>query len=128
MKKIKMQFNQKDRVIIRNVHDGHEFYYQPVDSKISMYLFRIDNFSGSISEYFRNRGRSLGNGSYSMTIKELYTFKKFDNPKLTNTIKRIPMMIDYVLTEALEDEKYNLIVSKSHESKWFGYDDFKFIA
>lgn len=99
MKKIKASFDQKDRVVCVTNQGCHEFYYQPVESGERILLFVTDEFSGSVWTYFRDRGRNVNGRGFSLTIRELYEFKRFDNVKLTTVINRIPVMINYVLRE-----------------------------
>lgn len=105
MKKINANINQKDRVICVTVNGGHEFYYQPARSNERILLFTRDEFSGSVFSFFRDNGRNLSGRGYSLTIKELYEFRKFKNPKLTRVIERIPVMIEYVLRECTKQKE-----------------------
>ena len=116
MKKIKASFDQKDRVVCVTEQGYHEFYYQPVGSKTRILLFVTDEFSGSVWAYFRDRGRNMGGRGFSLTIRELYDFKLYHNAKLTRIINRIPVMIDYVLRERLEQkEAEKKTITKSKE-------------
>lgn len=99
MKKIKASFDQKDRVVCVTNQGCHEFYYQPVGSKERILLFITDEFSGSVFAYFRDKGRNMNGRGFSLTLRELYEFKRFYNVKFTTVINRIPAMIDYVLRE-----------------------------
>lgn len=99
MKKIKASFDQKDRIVCVTNQGCHEFYYQPVGSKKRILLFMTDEFSGSVFAYFREKGRNINGREFSLTLRELYEFKRFYNVKLTTVINRIPVMIDYVLRE-----------------------------
>lgn len=99
MKRIKADFNQKDRVVCVTIPGSHKFYYQPVGSKERILLFITDDFYGSVFAYFRDKGKNMSDRGFSLTIKELYEFKRFRNVKLTNVINQIPMEIDYVLRE-----------------------------
>ncbi len=115
MKKIKASFDQKDRIVCVTNQGCHEFYYQPVGSKERILLFMTDEFSGSVFAYFRDKGRNMNGKGFSLTIRELYEFKRFHNIKLTNIINRTPVMIDYVLRERLEQkeaEKKTITTSK----------------
>lgn len=113
MKKIK-NVNQKDRVICVTLSGGHEFYYQPVNSKERIWLFETEDFSGSIFAYFRDNGRNIDGRGFSLTIKQVYEFKKFQNVKLCKLFTdRIPKMVEYVIRERLESKetnKHNIIV------------------
>lgn len=97
MKKIKSDFNQKDRVVCVTVQGGHEFYYQPVGSKERILLFVTDDFSHSVFAYFRDKGRNMTGRGFSITLKELYQFHDYHNVKLAHTLERIPIWIDYIL-------------------------------
>lgn len=99
MKKIKASFDQKDRIVCVTNQGCHEFYYQPVGSKKRILLFMTNEFSGSVFAYFREKGRNINGRGLSLTLRELYEFKRFYNVKLTTVINRIPVMIDYVLRE-----------------------------
>lgn len=105
MKKIKASFDQKDRVVCVTNQGYHELYYQPVGSKERILLFMTEEFSGSVWAYFRDRGRNMNGRGFSLTIRELYEFKRFHNVKLTNVINRIPVMIDYALCERINQKK-----------------------
>lgn len=105
MRKIKANISQKDRIISVNIPGGNKFYYQPAGSNERLFLFATNDFSGSVFTYFRDKGREIKGIGYSLTIKELYNFRSYHNPKLTRIINRIPTMIDYVISEQLEEEK-----------------------
>ena len=98
MKKINANFSQKDRVICVTEQDTHKFYYKPASSKERTLLFATD-FSRSVLDYFRNKGRSTHNNGYEITLRELYAFKDFRNHKLSKLMERIPGMIEYVIRE-----------------------------
>ena len=125
MEKIKASFDQKDRVVCVTVHGYHEFYYQPVGSKKRTLLFVTDNFSSSIFAYFRDKGRNMSDRGFSLTIKELYEFKKFYNHELAVVMKRIPRLIEYVIRECLEIENTKIMQKISHASddRYFDRDD-----
>ena len=105
MRRINATFNQKDRVICVTVNGGHEFYYQPARSNDRTLLFTMNEFSRSVFAFFREKGRNLNGRGFGLTIKELYEFKAFKNPKLTHVIERIPGMIEYVLRERTEQKE-----------------------
>ena len=105
MKKIKASFDQKDRVVCVTDQGYHKFFYQPVGSKERILLFVTNEFSGSVFAYFRDKGRNMNGRGFSLTIRELYEYKRFRNVKLTTVINRIPVMIDYVLRERLEQKE-----------------------
>lgn len=104
MKKINAKFSQKDRVICVTEQGTHKFYYKPADSKERTLLFATD-FSRSVLDYFRNKGRSTDNNGYEITLRELYAFKDFHNHKLSKLMERIPGMIEYVIREYLTPEE-----------------------
>lgn len=105
MKKVKSSINQKDRIICVTERGYHEFYYQPAGTKQRTLIFSTNEFSGSVFAYFRDKGRSINDRGFSLTIKELYEFKQFHNVKLSNVINRIPVMINHVLSEQIEDSR-----------------------
>ena len=104
MKKTKARFDPKDRVVCVTIQGRHEFYYQPVGSRKRILLFVTNDFSGSIFDYFRNKGRNMNDRGFSLTIKELYEFKEYHNYKLTLVMKRIPSLVDYVVRECSYSE------------------------
>lgn len=104
MKKINAKFSQKDRVICVTEQDTHKFYYMPSSSKERPLLFATD-FSRSVLDYFRNKGRATDGNGYEITLRELYTFKDFRNYKLSKLMERIPGMIEYVIREYLAPEE-----------------------
>ncbi len=73
MRKIRGNFNQKDRVVCVTDLGCHEFYYQPAGSKERMLLFTTDEFSGSIFAYFRDKSRNMNGRGFSLTVRELYS-------------------------------------------------------
>ena len=113
MRKIRGNFNQKDRIVCVTVHGSHRFYYQPVGSHERIWLFETEGFSGSIFAYFRDKGMTVGRG-FGLTIKQMYEFKEFQNAKLCKLFTdRIPKMVEYVVRERLEAKetnKYNIAV------------------
>lgn len=99
MKKINARINQKDRVICVTGEGFHSFYYQPSGTKERIPLFPVYEFSGSVFAFFRDKGRNMDGRGFSLTIKELYEFKRYKNKKLTTVVSRIPLMIDDSLKE-----------------------------
>ena len=130
MKKIKASFDQKDRVVCVTNKSCHKFYYQPVDSREQILLFITDESSDSVEAYFRKRGRKMNGRGPSLTIRELYEFKYFHNKKLTTVINRIPMMIDYVIREELDqkeaEKKTNTTRVKLTHRRYC--EDYEFVA
>lgn len=120
MRKIKACVNQKDRVVCVSVLGGQEFRYQPCGSKERTLLFTTD-FSVSVFTYFRDKGLNMGEGGFSLTIKELYEFKRYYNTKLTNVIERIPSAIDCVLRNRIREREEAKSVPISLRKK-SGYD------
>lgn len=104
MKKINAKFSQKDRVICVTKQRTHKFYYKPAGSKERALLFASD-FSPSVLDYFRSKGRETDENEYEITLRELYAFKNFRNHKLSKLMERIPMMIEYVIHEYLTSEE-----------------------
>ena len=125
MKKIKASFDQKDRIVCVTNQGCHEFYYQPVGSKKRILLFTTDEFSGSVFAYFRNKGRNMSDIGFSLTIKELYEFKKYRDHKLATVMKRIPGQVECVIRERTENERSHNqpIAARLPESLCFGLDD-----
>lgn len=99
MKKINARINQKDRVICVTGEGFHSFYYQPSGTKDRIPLFPVYEFSGSVFAFFRDKGRNMEGRGFSLTIRELYEFKRYKNKKLTTVVSRIPLMIDDALRE-----------------------------
>lgn len=116
MKKINAKFSQKDRVICVTEQGTHKFYYKPADSKERTLLFATD-FSRSVLDYFRNKGRSTDNNGYEITLRELYAFKDFRNHKLSKLMERIPLMIKYVIHEYLTSEEKSTAKVICHKKK-----------
>ena len=116
MKKINANFSQKDRVICVTEQDTHKFYYKPANSKERTLLFATD-FSRSVLDYFRNKGRATDGNGYEITLRELYAFKDFRNYKLSKLMERIPGMIEYVIREYLTPEEKNIAKVICHKKK-----------
>lgn len=104
LKIIKNNINQKDRVICVTTSGKHELYYQSAGSKKRTFIFATVNFSGSVFDYIRNKGRNLSEKGLSLTIKELYEYKEYRNVKLTRVINRIPKMIEQAIREKPKQE------------------------
>lgn len=100
MRKIKAKHDNNDRIICVTITDKHRFYYQPAGSFERFWLFDTKEYSSSIFVYFRNRGRNMEGRGFSLTIKELYDFKNYQNPKLAAIIRQIPLQVDYILRES----------------------------
>ena len=98
----KLNTNNKDRIVCVTVLGRHEFYYQPVATGERIWLFGVP-FSGSVWTYFRTKGRNLQGRGFSLTVKELYQFKDYKNPKLTHIMERIPVLINYTLKTAVQE-------------------------
>ena len=116
MKKINANFSQKDRVICVTEQDTHKFYYKPANSKERTLLFATD-FSRSVLDYFRNKGRATDGNGYEITLRELYAFKDFRNYKLSKLMERIPGMIEYVIREYLTPEEKSTAKLICHKKK-----------
>ena len=116
MKKINAKFSQKDRVICVTEQGTHKFYYKPADSKERTLLFAND-FSRSVLDYFRNKGRATDGNGYEITLRELYAFKDFRNHKLSKLMERIPLMIKYVIHEYLTSEEKSTAKVICHKKK-----------
>lgn len=121
MKKINPRFNQKDRVVCVTNHDRHEFYYQPVETNKRILLFMTNGFSNSVYSYFHEKGTHTTDG-YSLTVRELYEYRRFYNVKLANVISRIPTMIEYVLREHYDVETPEKKKDVSHIKKEYNID------
>lgn len=104
MKKVKSSIDQKDRIICVTERGYHEFYYQPAGTKQRTLIFSTNEFSGSVFANYRDKGRSIDDRGFSLTISELYEFKQFHNVKLTNVINRIPVMINHVLRDKFDED------------------------
>lgn len=97
MKRIKSPHDNKDRIICVATDGHHDFYYQPVGTKDRYWLSRCD-FSGSIFDHFRSKGRNMEGLGFSLSIRELYKFNR-GNIKLVRLMDRIPGQVDYVIQE-----------------------------
>lgn len=112
MKKIKHSINQKDRIVCVALPNEIRFYYQFFDTgeRIALNVSKDDRkkpFSGSIFNYFRNKGRSFdGHSGFSLTLKELYSTKRcnYRNPKLAKLFDRLPNAIDMALSKRNEKQ------------------------
>lgn len=105
MKKIKTNYHtNKDRVICVTSDTGHDFYYQPVKSKVKYWLNHIA-FSPSIETYFRKKGRDMDGFGVSLTLRELYAFKDHHNYKLNCLMDRFGGQIEYVIKEYILNEQ-----------------------
>lgn len=99
MKKINAYINQKDRIVCEAIPGALVFHYQPAETKNRIKLFETDAFSGSVWAYFRDNGRNMNDRGYSLTIREIYSFKDYKNKKLAHIINRIPAQVEYVIRE-----------------------------
>lgn len=102
MKKINTCINQKDRIVCEAIPGALVFHYQPAETKNRIKLFATDAFSGSVWAYFRDNGRNMNDRGYSLTIREIYSFKNYKNKKLAHIINRIPGQVEYVIRELCE--------------------------
>ena len=113
MKKIKMQHNNRDRVICVTNDGFHEFFYQPDATNQRIWLFKTKNFSGSVFAFFRKYGRNLKDVGFSMTLKEVYEADNDISPKVRKIFDRLPAYINYVLREKQERQMRALNVTKA---------------
>ena len=98
MKKIKTPpWNDKDRIFYVAGEGIQDLYYQPAGTK-RRYWLSGGSFHGSVFAYFRQKGRNEG-VAFSLTLRQLYQFKDYQNPVLTKLVERIPGMVDYVIAE-----------------------------
>lgn len=97
MNRIKYHHDNKDRIICVSTDGRHDFYYQPFGTKDRYWLSGCD-FSGSIFDHFRSKGRNMEGLGFSLSIRELYKFNR-DNIKLIRLMDRIPGQVDYVIQE-----------------------------
>ena len=116
MNKIKSPHDNKDRIICVATDGYNDFYYQPVGTKDRYWLTRCE-FSGSIFDHFRSKGRNLESLGFSLSIRELYKSSR-DNVKLVRLMDRIPGQVDYVIREYILSnqavEKRSVPVHISH--------------
>ncbi len=89
MKRIRGIISNNDRITISAVQGMIHFYYQSSKTNDREYLFS-QKFSKSVNCYFGGQGK---------TIRELYSFHKWSNHKLSNVLTRIPIEIDYFMRE-----------------------------
>ncbi len=104
MRKIKARFDKNDRIVCISVPGKHQFFYQPAGTNERIWLFDTKDYSGSIFNYFRTKGRNMSERGFSLTIKEVYDFKAYHNRKLAALMERIPSQVEYVIRERSEDE------------------------
>ena len=104
MRKIKANFDKNDRIVCISVPGKHQFFYQPAGTNERIWLFVTKDYSGSIFNYFRTKGRNMSDMGFSLTIKELYEFKEYHNHKLVALMERIPSQVEYVIRERSENE------------------------
>ena len=126
MRKINAKYDNSDRVVCVSIPGKHEFYYQPADTRERIWLFDTKDFSGSIFDYFRDKGRNMNDRGFSLTIKELYEFKKYYDHKLATVMKRIPGQVEYAIRERSENERNRNLLVADHllEKRRFSrYDD-----
>ena len=81
MKKIKVPHDNKSRVICVNSPGKLDFWYQPADSAKRYWLMEHP-FSGSIYAYFRDYGRKMNSPGFSLTLGEVYRFRKHNSVRL----------------------------------------------
>lgn len=105
MKKIKAMFDKNDRIICISVPGKHQFFYQSARTNERIWLFDTKDYSGSIFDYFRTKGRNMSDRGFSLTIKELYEFKEYHNHKLAMLMERISGQVEYVIRERSKSEK-----------------------
>lgn len=91
--------NQKDRIVCEAIPGALVFYYQPARTSNRTELFRTNEFSPSVFEYFRKEGRNMSDRGFSITIKQFYEFRAYHNPKLSNIMDRLPGHIEYTIRE-----------------------------
>jgi hypothetical protein len=117
MRKIKHNFHTKDRVICVALQGEIKFYYQAFGTRERIDLFKdFIPYSGSLFNYFRQRGRCLSDRGFSLTLNELYERKKYENVKLAKLFDRLPSAIDRALSECSkhnEQVKYTSIVKNA---------------
>ena len=104
MRKIKAKFDKNDRIVCISVPGKHQFFYQPAGTNERIWLFNTKDYSGSIFNYFRTKGRNMSDMGFSLTIKELYEFKEYHTHKLVALMERIPSQVEYVIRERSENE------------------------
>ncbi len=121
MRKIKAMFDKNDRIVCISIPGKHQFFYQPVRTNERIWLFDTKDYSGSIFDYFRTKGRNMSERGFSLTIKELYEFKEYHNRKLLAVMERIPSQLEYVIRERSEGEKNQNKQIVSHVSAY--HDD-----
>lgn len=119
--KIRHPHNDNDRVIcVASKPNGQlDFFFQRAGSNDRKWLLWIP-FSGSIFCYFRDHGRNLEGYGWSLTIRQIYQFHDFSNPKLSRLISRLPGTIDYVLREERGLLNENPIMMTT--SKWSSFE------
>ena len=96
----KMHANSKDRIICVTTIDQHEFFFQPYKSNRRIFLFRTQDFFGSVFAHFREKGRAMPVRGWGLTCGELYKFNK-RNVKLTKIMETIADQVNYVIANEL---------------------------
>ena len=89
MKKMNKIVKNNDRITITKEPGYIHFYYQAAGQASKEYLYSME-FSGSVFAYFRNNG---------ITIREMYEFNDWHNPKLAKVMDRLPKIINSLFTE-----------------------------
>ncbi len=134
MKRIKATFQKNDRIVCMNVPGKHRLFYQPVGTNEQIWLLDTKEFSGSVFEYFRSKGKKMSNNCFSITINELYEFKKFKNYKLASLFDYLPKQIEYVIRERNgRENKYKTEKRKKTKSRdsvcdTYSYYDNEYVA
>ena len=66
----------------------------------------------------------MNDRGFSLTIKELYEFKKYHDHKLATAMKRIPGQVEYVIRERIENERSHNqpVAARLLVPLYFGHD------
>ena len=110
MKKIKVPHENKARIICVNGPGKLDFWYQPADSAQRYWLME-QPFSGSIFAYFRDYGRKMNSPGFSLTLGEVYRFRKHNSVRLNRLMERLPGRVDHAVRDTVPLSLYNSPIS-----------------
>ena len=76
-------------------------------------LFDTDNYSGSVRQLFRTKGRPEKTRGYSMKISQLYELPRTENPKINQVMRNIPITLREELNKR---ERFCMTVARSKKT------------
>lgn len=129
MKKINVNHDDKDCIILVTEEGKYKFYYQPVGTNERLWLFDAKSEYKTVFDFFQKKGRQLKQNGFIITVREIYKSGKTSNFVINKILERMPGQIEYVLRERyLYEKECKMIPEPMNARKKWGHFDCQSLA